>query len=137
MKFSVGDRVRTFLYTYAPTGVRTKVPVEGVIVGCLPQHAYINPLTAATEYEDSYRVVLDNHNQGRPVRYREKNLHPVNVGGLPVVAHGTLTLEPGDVLKMSGSPKPVLHDSCPKCGHRGRFVQMALVCPFHGVWAGC
>jgi hypothetical protein len=35
-------------------------------------------------------------------------------------------------------PKPKkLHDNCPKCGHRGNFIRMALVCPVHGVWAGC
>lgn len=26
--------------------------------------------------------------------------------------------------------------TCQKCGHSGRFVRMALVCPYHGAFAG-
>jgi hypothetical protein len=33
--------------------------------------------------------------------------------------------------------KARLHDNCPKCGHQGSWVRMALMCPTHGVWAGC
>lgn len=33
--------------------------------------------------------------------------------------------------------KKRLHDNCPRCGHPGQFIRMALVCPIHGVWAGC
>lgn len=27
-------------------------------------------------------------------------------------------------------------DGCPKCGHRGTFIKMALCCPKHGVFGG-
>jgi ribosomal protein S27AE len=27
--------------------------------------------------------------------------------------------------------------TCPKCGHAGTWVRMALKCPEHGVFAGC
>jgi hypothetical protein len=26
---------------------------------------------------------------------------------------------------------------CPKCGHEGKFIRMALVCPAHGMFGGC
>lgn len=26
---------------------------------------------------------------------------------------------------------------CPKCGHAGDFIRMALCCPVHGVFGGC
>ena len=35
-----------------------------------------------------------------------------------------------DALKTHG------HASCPRCGHRGRFIRMALVCPTHGAFGG-
>lgn len=28
-------------------------------------------------------------------------------------------------------------EGCPKCGHLGRFIRMALICPQHGFFAGC
>jgi hypothetical protein len=28
-------------------------------------------------------------------------------------------------------------NGCPKCGHLGKFVRMALCCPTHGVFGGC
>lgn len=28
-------------------------------------------------------------------------------------------------------------ERCPSCGHRGRFIRMALTCPTHGVFGGC
>ncbi len=28
-------------------------------------------------------------------------------------------------------------EGCPKCGHQGNFVRMALCCPHHGVFGGC
>ncbi len=30
-----------------------------------------------------------------------------------------------------------LEDGCPKCGHPGEFIRMALCCPEHGVFGGC
>lgn len=33
--------------------------------------------------------------------------------------------------------KKVIEDGCPKCGHPGDFVRMALCCPSHGFFAGC
>jgi len=30
-----------------------------------------------------------------------------------------------------------LSGDCPKCGHRGEFIRMALCCPQHGVFGGC
>jgi|SRR5688572_18282968 len=42
-----------------------------------------------------------------------------------------------DYLIAPQSAKKTLHENCPKCGHRGQFIRMALVCPTHGVWAGC
>jgi ribosomal protein L32 len=35
-----------------------------------------------------------------------------------------------DALKTHG------RESCPKCGNRGSFIRMALVCPTHGAFAG-
>jgi len=32
---------------------------------------------------------------------------------------------------------PVKKEGCPKCGARGEFVKMALVCKKHGFFAGC
>lgn len=35
-------------------------------------------------------------------------------------------------------PEPKrIPDSCPKCGHVGRFIRMALCCPQHGAFGGC
>lgn len=28
-------------------------------------------------------------------------------------------------------------EGCPKCGHLGNFVRMALCCPIHGMFGGC
>lgn len=42
-----------------------------------------------------------------------------------------------DFLVAPGPTKKTLHENCPKCGHRGHFIRMALACPTHGVWAGC
>ncbi len=34
-------------------------------------------------------------------------------------------------------PNQGVTEGCPKCGHMGEFVRMALCCPTHGVFGGC
>ncbi len=34
-------------------------------------------------------------------------------------------------------PLATKKDGCPKCGHEGNFVRLALTCPEHGAFGGC
>jgi hypothetical protein len=70
-----------------------------------------------------------------PTSYFEDKISAHNPAAI-IMHSGPVTMVDVGSLKPE-APKKQLHDNCPKCGSAGSWVRMALVCPFHGVWAGC
>ncbi len=52
-------------------------------------------------------------------------LPPSLTGGWPVEVIGNVKVTEKET------------EGCPKCGHLGDFVRMALCCPAHGIFGGC
>lgn len=105
--------------------------VEAMIVGLGISHRGVPSWRLQWQKNDNYQgphiFPEDMLSWNKPPR----SVVLVNImDGEPVVDIESISFKPPE-------PKKVLHDTCPKCGHRGNFILMALACPVHGVWAGC
>lgn len=124
-KYKVGDRIEGFRFTYKVDTTRTWK--EGVVTR-VDTSGSLSPLYRV-EWADGTRLTWMREHRMRPLGSRT-----IAPGGEAIdEAYSKYTVEPTAPPK----PKKVLHDNCPKCGDRGEWRMMALVCTKgHGVFAG-
>lgn len=119
---------KTIVFKNSPT-VTITIPNGAGVVGV--GGMYTGPQKGDVQYDGHGDLMIYDGSKWMPVPaqvYRP----PAMPAGLPPSLTGGIS-----ATKVRVVDADMKVDGCPKCGHKGAFVRMALCCPNHGAFGGC